>query len=71
VIDLKDLLAVTPEIIICGTGAMGVMRPSTALKEYLTNCNIEFIARKSSTAVETYNQLQGKKKIGGCFHLTC
>jgi hypothetical protein len=71
VIDLKELIAAEPEIIVCGTGAMGVMRPTDALIEYLEGCNIEFIAQKSSRAVETYNKLSGSKKVGGCFHLTC
>lgn len=69
--DLLDLIAASPEIIICGTGAMGIMRPTAALKEHLGARNIEFIAQKSSRAVEIYNQLSGNRKIGGCFHLTC
>ncbi len=71
IIDLEDLIATAPEIIICGTGAMGFMRPSAALKEYLGVYNIDFIAQKSSKAVETYNQLTGNRKVGACFHLTC
>ena len=71
VIDLEELIAAGPEIIICGTGAMGVMRPTDALIEYLETNNIEFIAQRSPKAVETYNQLPGNKKAGGCFHLTC
>ena len=70
-IDLEDLVAAAPEIIICGTGAMGFMRPSAAVVEYLGNRNIDFIAQKNSKAVKTYNKLLGKKTIGGCFHLTC
>jgi hypothetical protein len=50
---------------------MGFMRPSTALEKYLGVRNIDFIAQKSSKAVETYNQLTGNKKVGACFHLTC
>jgi hypothetical protein len=69
--DLRDLLAAGPGIIICGTGFMGVMRPSGELKAYLAAANTEFIAQKSSKAVETYNRMSGPKKIGGCFHLTC
>lgn len=69
--DLAELLATGPEIIICGTGAMGVMRPSDELQKYLAANNIEFIALRSSKAVETYNQMSGKRKVGGCFHLTC
>ncbi len=70
-IDLQNLIAMTPEIIICGTGAMGLMLTSAALIEYLGTRNIDFIAQKSSQAVETYNQMSGIKKVGGCFHLTC
>jgi hypothetical protein len=70
-IDLQDLIATAPEVIVCGTGAMGIMRPSAALKEYLGHNNFDFIAQKSSKAIETYNQLSGDKKVGACFHLTC
>ena len=69
--DIHDLIAATPEIIICGTGAMGGMRPSADLKEYLEVHNIDFISQRSSKAVRTYNQLSGSGKVGGCFHLTC
>ncbi|MDX2433262.1 MAG: MTH938/NDUFAF3 family protein [Desulfobacterales bacterium] len=70
-IDLQDLIATSPEIIICGIGAMGLMQPSAELKEYLEDHNIDFIAQKSSQAVETYKQSSGNKKVGACFHLTC
>ena len=69
--DLKELIAAKPDIIICGTGAMGVMRPTAALKDFLEASNIDFIVQKSSKAVETYNQLSRPQKVGGCFHLTC
>lgn len=69
--DLAELFAAGPEIIICGTGAMGVMRPSVELQKYIADSAIRFIAQKSGKAVETYNQLTGNKKVGACFHLTC
>ncbi len=69
--DIRDLIAAAPDIVICGTGAMGVMRPAAELKEHLAARNIKFIAQKSSGAVETYNQMSKNNKVGGCFHLTC
>jgi hypothetical protein len=69
--DLDALLATEPEIIICGTGAMGVLRPSAELQEYLAASSIEFVARRSSEAVATYNKMVNKRRVGGCFHLTC
>ena len=69
--DLRELLAAEPEIIVCGTGTMGVMRPAAELQEYLISRKINFIVQKSAQAVETYNNLSGEKRVGGCFHLTC
>jgi hypothetical protein len=69
--DLAGLFAAEPEIIICGTGALGVMQPSAELQKYIENSAIRFIAQKSGKAVETYNQLSGREKVGACFHLTC
>lgn len=69
--DLTDLLAANPDIIVCGTGAMGVMKPAAGLKESLAARNIEFITARSVRAVEIYNELSGKTSVGGCFHLTC
>ena len=69
--DLRELLAAEPEIIVCGSGAMDAMRPAAKLQEYLAVRNINFIVQKSGQAVETYNSLSGKKRVGGCFHLTC
>jgi len=69
--DLQELLAAGPEIIICGTGAQGVMQPETGLREYLQASNIEFIVEKSSRAVDTYNRMSGRAGLGACFHLTC
>jgi hypothetical protein len=69
--DLEALIGTEPEIIICGTGAMGVMRPAAALKKELETRGIEFIALQSAKAVEMYNNVSGNRKVGACFHLTC
>ena len=69
--DLKKLIAAKPDIIICGTGAMGAMRIPGELTEFLGASNIEFTAQRTSKAIEIYNQLSGNSKVGGCFHLTC
>ena len=69
--DLDELLQARPEIIVAGTGAMGLMRPTAELTDFLAQHGIEFIALRSSKAAETYNQLSGSRKVGGCFHLTC
>jgi len=69
--DLDELLLAKPEVIVAGTGAMGLMRPTVELTDFLAQHDIEFIAQRSSKAAETFNQLSGNRKLGGCFHLTC
>ena len=70
-IDLEELLLANPEIIVTGTGAMGRMQPTVELTDFLALHDIEFIAQRSSRAIETYNRLSGSRRVGGCFHLTC
>ena len=69
--DLDKLLLAKPEVIVAGTGALGFMRPTAELTDFLAQHGIEFIDLRSSKAVEIYNQLSGSRKVGGCFHLTC
>ena len=68
---LADLLAAGPELVVCGTGVMGLMRPAKGLAAQLHEAKVEFIAERSTKAVETYNRLAGEGKVGACFHLTC
>lgn len=69
--DLADLLAAGPQRIICGTGLMGLLRPTAGLEERLKADNVEFIVERTSTAIVTYNRMAGRGKTGACFHLTC
>lgn len=69
--DLDGLISKKPEIIIAGTGASGLMKPSSELEEFLAQRSIEFIAQPTGNAVQTYNRLSGTQKTGACFHLTC
>ncbi|MFC1586359.1 Mth938-like domain-containing protein [Fibrobacterota bacterium] len=69
--DLRELIDAGPRVIVAGTGAYGVMKPSDKVQELLREKGIEFIAAPSKEAVEIYNELCAKKKTGGCFHLTC
>ncbi|MCK5339972.1 MAG: hypothetical protein KAJ60_02805 [Desulfobulbaceae bacterium] len=69
--DILDLIESTPEVIIAGTGASGLMKPDGELKKYLLEEGILFIALPCREAIERYNELAGKKKVGACFHLTC
>ena len=69
--DLKEVLEEKPDILIIGTGKMGVMKVPTALQEELRQKNIEVIVEKTGKAVDIFNAADKSKKVVGAFHLTC
>jgi hypothetical protein len=69
--DIDKLIKSDPEIIIAGTGAIGLMKPEKELIKLLHQKTIEFIFEPNKKAIKIYNRLFPKKRVGACFHLTC
>ena len=70
--DIGDILAVTPEVLIIGTGYAGFMEVPQSLHSALKDRNIKLIAQKTSQAVKTFNELHSRgKRVAAAFHLTC
>jgi hypothetical protein len=69
--DLTAILAVSPEVLIIGTGYMGLMKVPDELRKELLKRNIELYVEKSSRAVEIFNSINTKRKTVAAFHLTC
>ena len=70
--DVQDILNVSPEVLVIGTGAPGYMRMSDALRRRLEENNIELIVEPTARAVETFNRLskEGRRVCAG-FHVGC
>ena len=69
--DLNVVLVEKPEVLIIGTGAMGVMHvPHHCLNE-LKKKGIEAHIHKTEKACELYNALHKKRKVVAALHLTC
>lgn len=69
--DIVELVDSQPEVIIAGTGVYGLVKPEKGLQETLQKKSIEFIAAPNQKAMELFNDLSLKKRVGACFHLTC
>ncbi|RMG68146.1 MAG: hypothetical protein D6710_10540 [Nitrospirae bacterium] len=68
--DLAEVLKEPPEVLVIGKGYAGVMRvPDDTLKA-LRQRNIEVIVQRTTQAVRTFNQLEGRRAIAA-LHLTC
>ncbi len=70
--DMENAIQEKPEVLIIGTGAYGVAKVLDEVEEFLNSQNIELIMKKTSEAVENYNNLkkEGKKTVA-LLHLTC
>ena len=69
--DLSDIVKAKPDILIIGTGNMGVMQVPEGTIKYLEAQGIEVRIAKTGQAVEMFNELSANKKVIAAFHLTC
>ncbi|MGC1122145.1 MAG: MTH938/NDUFAF3 family protein [Candidatus Methanofastidiosia archaeon] len=67
--DLDVVVDESPETLVVGTGAYGVMKVPDRTRKYLENKGIFLITEKTGDAVTVFNKLTGKK--AAAFHLTC
>jgi len=69
--DIDEILKYKPDILIIGTGYMGLMKVEQKVKEELSNLKIKFYIERNKKAVEIFNNIQTDKKVVAAFHLTC
>jgi len=69
--DLKDVLEVKPEVLVVGTGYLGLMMVPLETRKYVESEGIEIIAQKTTEACETFNRLVKSRKVVAALHLTC
>ncbi len=68
--DVKRALSVEPEMIVIGTGEMGVAKVKEETKKEIISKCIELKIAKTGEAVKIFNENEAKR-IVGLFHLTC
>jgi hypothetical protein len=69
--DIHGLIESAPDVIIAGTGVSGRVTSDEDFQKGLSALAIEFISAPNEKAIETFNELSPKKRVGACFHLTC
>lgn len=69
--DIATVFDEAPDILVIGTGFMGVMKVSPEVKEHAAAKNTALIIERTKKAAERYNQVCRQKKTIGAFHLTC
>lgn len=69
--DLDNVFKENPEILVIGTGFMGLMKVEEEVKQYVKKKGISLYTKKTKNAVQIFNDLSSQKKTIGAFHLTC
>ncbi len=69
--DIKEIMEYSPEVLIIGTGANGLMKVDDDIKNKIGGRGIELIIKKTAAAVEDYNRIFKIKKTICALHLTC
>jgi len=70
--DIIDVIEYKPEILIIGTGAMGVMNVPRELIDKIEEIGIKVIVKRTNDACEEFNKLiREGRKVVAALHLTC
>jgi hypothetical protein len=70
--DIKEVIErEKPEVVVIGKGKYGLMKIPEETERFLQDLGIEIKSSNTDEAVKMYNELCKKKKVVGCFHLTC
>lgn len=69
--DLQEVFEEEIEVLVVGTGYMGMMKVEEEVKQYAEDQRFRLIIEKTKKAVEIYNSFYTQKRTAGAFHLTC
>ena len=69
--DIADVMAESPEVLIVGTGASGLVEVLPEVRQAAEAHGIELIVETTDRACHTYNQLCRSQRVVAALHLTC
>ncbi len=72
VADLEPVFAAAPDVLVIGTGYLGVMQVPQATRDEIERRKIELHILPTTQAWQTYNRLaQSGRTVAAAFHLAC
>ena len=69
--DVAEVIAESPELLVVGSGAAGLMRVLPEVRDYFDARSIKLVAEATGKACHTYNQLCHSQRVVAALHLTC
>ncbi len=71
VVDLSEVLAAPPEVLVVGCGKVSRMDVPAETLAALEAAGVEVIAQPTGEACQTYNRLSKSRHVVAALHLTC
>jgi len=69
--DIAEVMTENPEVLVVGTGELGMMRVLPETKQSTEAQGIKLIVETTDKACQTYNQLCHSQRVVAALHLTC
>ena len=69
--DIAEVMAGTPEVLIVGTGASGLVEVLPEVQQAADTQDIKLIVETTDKACHTYNRLSQSHRAVAALHLTC
>jgi len=69
--DLHEVLEAKPNVLVIGTGNVGLMKVPSEVLEHLAAHGIRAIVERTATACQRYNELAQTERAAAALHLTC
>ena len=69
--DLEEVIDASPEVLVIGTGASGLMKVTPMTMQALEEAGIEIRVARTAEACHIYSDLRKGRRVAGAFHLTC
>lgn len=69
--DLRDVFGEDISALVIGTGFNGLMKVQQNVRQAAESRGIRVYVEKTVRAVQIFNELSGRERTAGAFHLTC
>ena len=69
--DLNEVVAASPEVLVLGTGANGLVRIAPEVEQTFAQMGVELTAAPTEQACRCYDELKDHKRTIAALHLTC
>ncbi len=69
--DLNEIIEAAPDVLVIGTGNVGLMEVPQETLDYLAAHGIHTVVERTAAACQRYNELAEQEQVAAALHLTC